>query len=223
MSVSAPPGIFIVVDGIDGAGKSTQVDRFREQFELAGRETIASKEPTDGPWGRRIRDSAVTGRMSLEDELSAFIEDRREHVAGLIRPSVAAGKIVIVDRYFYSTVAYQGLRGADTDELLKKMRAEFPIPDVTLFFDLPVPVALKRISENRGDTPNEFEHEAALRQIRDLFDHMANVCPEVEKIDCSSDPDEVTQAIARTLLRRLSIDPASPLAERLGRVASGAR
>ena len=64
-------------------------------------------------WGRKIRESATTGRMTLADELEAFVQDRQQHIRELILPSLQAGKVVILDRYFYSTIAYQGARGAD--------------------------------------------------------------------------------------------------------------
>ncbi len=188
-------GIFIVIDGIDGAGKSTQVKRLSRWLQELGYKVTASREPTDGPFGRMIRESATTGRLSLTDELNAFLDDRREHVRTLIEPSLEQGHVVIVDRYFYSTVAYQGLRGADRESLLKQMRAEFPIPDITLFFDLPVSEALRRISENRGEVPNEFEQEAALTEIRSSFQSMAEMCKEVRRVDCNTTPDEVAESI----------------------------
>ncbi|TWU31583.1 dTMP kinase [Novipirellula artificiosorum] len=199
-SAEPPAGVFLVIDGIDGAGKSTQVGRLADLVRLAGRTVLQSREPTDGPWGRKIRESAISGRMSPEQERHAFLQDRREHVLTRITPALRRGDVVIVDRYFYSTVAYQGLRGGDTEHLLEQMLAEFPIPDLTLFFDLPVPVALTRISENRGDTPNEFEAKEALTKIRSSFQQMASVCPEVCTIDCSGTADDVTRLIAKALL-----------------------
>src|SRR5262245_42547095 len=100
-SPSKQPGILIVVEGIDGAGKSTQVRRIAEALRAVGETVVQSREPTDGPWGRKIRESAVSGRMSLADELHAFVEDRREHVAGVIRPALDRGEIVVLDRYYY--------------------------------------------------------------------------------------------------------------------------
>ncbi|EMI18409.1 thymidylate kinase [Rhodopirellula maiorica SM1] len=196
MSSASSRGVFIVIDGIDGAGKSTQVQRLCDSLRTQGFRVTQSREPTDGQWGKMIRNSATTGRLSLDEELRAFVEDRREHVSTLIQPALADGQIVIVDRYFYSTVAYQGIRGADTGVLLDQMRAEFPIPDLTLFFDLPVSVALQRISETRGEIPNEFEQEDALTEIRKTFHQMADQCDEVQLLDCTPDRDEVTANIA---------------------------
>ncbi|TWU38769.1 Thymidylate kinase [Novipirellula aureliae] len=192
-------GWFIVIDGIDGAGKSTQAKRFCELFNHCGFSAIQSFEPTDGPWGRKIRESAVSGRMSLEDELHAFLADRHEHLETLIQPALANNQVVIVDRYFYSTVAYQGLRGIDTVDLLDRMRAEFRIPDLTLFFDLTVSLALERISLHRGDIPNEFEQEDALSRIRETFQMMSGVCDEVRTIDCVGDVDTVRSNVASAI------------------------
>ncbi|GAA4453388.1 dTMP kinase [Novipirellula rosea] len=204
MTSASNRGVFIVIDGIDGAGKSTQVQRLCDSLREQGFGVTQSREPTDGRWGKMIRNSATTGRLSLDDELSAFVNDRREHVSTLIQPALGAGQIVIVDRYFYSTVAYQGIRGADTAALLSHMRAEFPIPDLTLFFDLPVSVALQRISETRGEVPNEFEQEDALTEIRKTFHQMAAECDEVQLLDCTPTMDAVTADIAARVAQVLA-------------------
>jgi dTMP kinase len=86
----AKRGYLIVVEGIDGAGKSTQVRRLAETLRELGFDVVQSREPTDGPWGKKIRASAAAERMSLDDELHAFIEDRKEHVAQVNCPSLAS-------------------------------------------------------------------------------------------------------------------------------------
>ncbi len=96
----AYPGILIVFEGIDGAGKTTQINRLREALKRAGEIVIQSKEPTDGHWGRLIRESAKGTRMPLADELHAFVEDRREHLADTVLPALDRGAIVVRDRYF---------------------------------------------------------------------------------------------------------------------------
>ena len=131
-----PRGRFLVFEGIDGAGKSTQIELLAQALRERGLDPVLSREPTDGPWGRRLRESATTGRMSAADELAHFIHDRTEHVKQLIEPSLAAGRWVILDRYYYSTIAYQGVRGLDPQGLLQQMERLFPKPDRVFLLDL---------------------------------------------------------------------------------------
>ena len=163
-----PRGLFIVIEGIDGTGKSTQARRLGEWLASQGREVVLSREPTAGPWGQKVRESAATGRLSPEDELEYFLNDRREHVAELIAPSLAAGKIVVLDRYYFSTMAYQGVRGFDPAEIRRKNEEFAPVPDLLLIMDLAVDAALERIGA-RGDTANEFEKRDNLERCREIF------------------------------------------------------
>jgi dTMP kinase len=113
--VDASTSILIAIEGIDGAGKTTQVQMLREALERIGEHPVASKEPTNGRWGKLIKESATTGRLSIEDELNAFLHDRTEHVDSLVSPELNKGGIVILDRYFYSSIAYQGSRGGERE------------------------------------------------------------------------------------------------------------
>ena len=104
-------GRLIVFEGIDGTGKSTHIGHLRKYLEDRGVEVVQSFEPTRGPWGRMLRDSAVTGRLSVREEVDLFLKDRREHVETLIAPALARGAWVLLDRYYLSMMAYQGARG----------------------------------------------------------------------------------------------------------------
>jgi dTMP kinase len=187
------PGLLIVIEGIDGTGKSTQARRLGEWFEKHGREVVLSREPTDGPWGRKLRESAATGRLSPQDELEYFLNDRRQHVDEKIRPALAAGKVVILDRYYFSTMAYQGARGFDPVEI-RRLNEEFaPVPDLLLILDLDVDTAHQRIG-HRGDSTNEFEKHESLTRCRGIFlslkdEQFARV------IDSSGTLDEVAARI----------------------------
>jgi dTMP kinase len=161
-------GIFIVIEGIDGTGKSTQSKRLAEWFRSRGREVVLSREPTDGPWGKKLRESATTGRLSAEEELEFFLNDRREHVEMSIKPALAEGKVVILDRYYFSTMAYQGARGFDPAEIRLRNEAFAPQPDLLLILDLSVESAHGRIGA-RGDTANEFEQRDTLSRCREIF------------------------------------------------------
>ncbi|HTD67074.1 MAG TPA: dTMP kinase, partial [Candidatus Limnocylindria bacterium] len=124
------PGFLIAIEGIDGAGKTTQARLLQERLAARQLATIGTKEPTNGPWGRVLRESAQTGRLSIEDEVETFIKDRREHVADKIMPALRDGTIVIVDRYYFSTAAYQGARGLDPQELMRRNEEFAPQPDL---------------------------------------------------------------------------------------------
>ena len=186
-------GLFIVLEGIDGTGKSTQARRLGEWFVSQGREVVLSREPTDGPWGKKLRESAATGRLSPEDELQYFLNDRRQHVEEKIAPALAEGKVVILDRYYFSTMAYQGARGFDPVEI-RRMNEEFaPVPDLLLILDLDVDTAHRRIG-HRGDTANEFEKHESLVRCREIFLSLKDE-PFARVIDSNGDLDEVSAKI----------------------------
>jgi len=196
-----PAGLFIVIEGIDGTGKSTQVKRLGEWFESQGREVVLSREPTAGPWGKLARDSGSTGRVSPEEELQYFLNDRRQHVDELIAPSLAAGKVVILDRYYFSTMAYQGTRGFDPVEIRRKNEAFAPVPDLLLILDLDVDSALGRIGA-RGDIANEFEKRENLEKCRDIFLSLRGE-PFVHVIPSTGTLDDVTAQVLETVQKAL--------------------
>ncbi len=189
--------MFIVLEGIDGTGKSTQARKLAEHFIAQGREVILSREPTDGPWGTLLRNSAETGRLSPEEELETFIKDRRQHVEELITPALAAGKVVILDRYYFSTMAYQGARGFDPQQIRKDNEAFAPVPDLLLLLDLDVDTALTRIG-SRGDTANEFEQRANLARCREIFLSVKDE-PFARIIDANASTENVAGAIIAAL------------------------
>lgn len=189
--------MFIVLEGIDGTGKSTQSKRLAEYFRAQGKTVTLSREPTDGPWGTLLRKSAETGRLSPEDELQAFLNDRKQHVDELIKPALAAGHVVILDRYYFSTMAYQGARGFDPFLIRKDNEAFAPVPDLLLILDLDVDTAHARIG-SRGDMANEFEQRANLARCREIFLSLKDE-PFVKIIDATSSADEVTQSVLRAV------------------------
>jgi dTMP kinase len=189
--------MFIVLEGIDGTGKSTQARKLAEHFIDKGRTVALSREPTDGPWGTLLRNSAETGRLSPVEELETFLKDRRQHVEELIAPALTAGNVVILDRYYFSTMAYQGVRGFDPQKIREDNEAFAPVPDLLLILDLDVDTALKRIG-SRGDTANEFEQRANLERCREIFLSVRDE-PFARVIDASASPDAVADAILAAL------------------------
>jgi dTMP kinase len=160
--------MFIVIEGIDGTGKSTQAQQLAAWLREQGREVIVDYEPTLGVHGKKLRDSFVYGRLAPEEELELFLADRREHVEQVIAPALAAGKTVILDRYYFSNMAYQGAVGFDPAEIRRRNEAFAPVPDLLFILDLDVDTALSRIG-GRGDTANEFEKRENLERCREIF------------------------------------------------------
>lgn len=193
------PGILIAVEGIDGAGKTTQVARLAETLTSLGEHVVTSKEPTNGVHGRRIRASATAGRLPLADELEVFIQDRREHLDQFILPALARGLVVILDRYFYSTIAYQGFRGGDIRAIEHQVRSQALCPDATLVLDIGPEVSQRRIQRRDGGG-NRFEDPEELREIRQLFLEIARTDPVVSVIDGSGSEDDVETELLASLL-----------------------
>ena len=126
-----------------------------------------------------------------------FLKDRRQHVDELILPTMKRGGIVILDRYYFSTMAYQGARGIDPASIRQTNEEFAPEPDTLLILDLPVDTALQRIGVRDGEA-NEFEQRESLQFCRDLFLSLKNE-PFAEVIDASQTIDEVQKAIVKSL------------------------
>lgn len=197
------PGLLIVFEGIDGAGKTTQAAALAEKLVSVGLDVVCSKEPTSGPWGQKLRGSASSGRLSPEEELAAFVEDRREHVQGLIRPALDAGKVVILDRYYFSTAAYQGARGMDWRSILETNESFAPQPDVLVILGVEPKVGMARIAA-RGDSANLFERETDLAASAAIFAEIEK--PYLLRIDGHRGKQEITAAILWHLYRGALFD-----------------
>jgi dTMP kinase len=198
-------GILVAFEGIDGAGKTTQARALHASLRAAGVPSISTKEPTNGEWGQKIRRSATTGRLALADELHAFLEDRKEHVRDELEPALGAGKVVIVDRYFLSTVAYQGARGLDPAELLR-LNAFAPPPDLLFIFDIDPRIGLDRVAK-RGDVADLFEKEEELSKAREIFSNRSLLAPyarELHILDATRPEGELGSTIAGLVRTRLS-------------------
>ena len=190
------PGILIAIEGIDGAGKTTQAHFLQEhlQSELQPKKiaVFRTKEPTTGRWGQILRDSALTGRLSMEEEIDTFIKDRREHVEEMINPALKEGQVVIVDRYYFSNMAYQGARGAAPEEIMARNEQFAPEPDLLVFLDIEPKVGLQRI-KTRGDRANHFEKTGTLRKAREIF--LSIKKPYLLKLDALESPELLREKI----------------------------
>jgi dTMP kinase len=188
------PGSLIVLEGLDGSGKTTQVAALAGALRAAGHAVVTTREPTDGATGRRIRAMAASGALvPPERELAWFMEDRREHVAQVIRPALAAGRMVVSDRYFLSTVAYQGARGLDWRAILAECEREFPLPALALILEVDPAAGLARTHARGGHAEPAFEHEAYLARVAAIFAAIDR--PYVRRIDARASAAQVEAAI----------------------------
>ena len=201
-------GSLIVFEGVDGSGKSTQLALLAETMRAAGREVVETGEPYDCEWGRKIRQMARSGQgVAPEQELEWFLEQRRVHVRDLVGPSLAAGRIVLSDRYFLSTVAYQGARGLDAERLLAESEAEFPIPDLVLLLELGAETGLRRVSERGGTREPVFEQRDFLERVAAIFrgldrDYIAHIAG-------AGEIAEVRERVLSEVRRRLVLSSSS--------------
>jgi len=197
MTVKLPTGVLVAFEGIDGAGKTTQARRLGGLLHAAGFDVVQTKEPTNGRWGRVLRESAQHGRLPPEEELATFLKDRRVHVRHLIRPALVAGKVVIVDRYYFSSVAYQGSRGLDPSMIVALNEEFAPHPDLLIMLQVPPAIGLDRIRA-RGDVANLFEREEELAKAASIFRDTER--PFILRIDGTLPIDEIGDHVVQALL-----------------------
>ncbi|MBT8355340.1 MAG: dTMP kinase [Desulfofustis sp.] len=193
-------GTFIVFEGIDGTGKSTQIIRLANAFKKMGHDVVVTSEPTEGVFGKKIRALYQNRSMvSTSEELDLFIKDRREHIDTLINPSLRAGKIVLSDRYFLSTAAYQGAAGCSPEAIIACHRFA-PDPDLAIIIEVPPQLCIRRITEKRGDQLNDFEQLESLKKVDSIFKQMD--LPYLERVDGSVAEEDVHRQV-RELIKRL--------------------
>lgn len=192
-------GRLIAFEGIDGTGKTTQIALLAAELRSRGHEVVASREPTNGIYGQRIRALySNRGAVGPAEELALFVADRRQHVEELIAPALAAGKVVLTDRYYLSTAAYQGALGNDPEEIMRINEEFAPRPDLVLLLEVPVGQGLSRITTLRQETPNDFEQESGLQKVAAVFQRLDR--PFIRRLDGTQSIAEVQAAIRRHVL-----------------------
>jgi dTMP kinase len=195
-------GLLIAIEGIDGAGKTTLVKNLQSYYENKGFPCSRFKEPTDGYYGQKIRELAKHGRdsVTVEEEMNLFLEDRKENRKQNLEPSINRNEIVFLDRYYFSSIAYQGARGLDAN-FIKNENEKIAIrPDLVIILDCAVIVGLSRIRNFRNEIPNHFEQEELLEKARQIFNRMEAMY--IQKIDASRTENEVF-AHAKSILDTL--------------------
>lgn len=193
-------GLFIVFEGGDGAGKTTQAQLLADWVAAQGRETVLTREPGEGPVGEKIRAillSPATGDLSPRAEALLYSADRAHHVDSTIKPALERGAVVVCDRYIDSTLAYQGagraLALADL-EPIAWWAADHLVPDLTVLLDLAPADGLGTIEEfDRVEAAGHDFHE----RTRDHFLDLAGRAPQRYLVLDARQPITVIQAQIR--------------------------
>lgn len=200
-------GCFITFEGIDGAGKSTQIAALVELLRARGLEVVQSREPGGTPLGERLRELLLHESMHLDTEAMLMFAVRREHLAEVIVPALAAGRWVVCDRFTDATYAYQvggrGLEPARFAALERWVHDGFQ-PDLTLLFDLDPAVAAARRAAS-GEAPDRFEREqqAFFERVREAYLRRAEADPaRFVVLDASAEPASLAARIAEEIERR---------------------
>lgn len=204
------PGWFISFEGIDGSGKSTQARMLADHLRALGREVVLTREPGGSPGAEEIRKLVLEGatdRWSAHTEILLFTAARRDHLERTIEPALAAGKVVICDRFADSTRMYQGLRGDDLRNLVDRLHTMMigREPDMTLLVDMDPETGLSRALSRQG-TEERFETFGADLQdrMRKGFLNLAETFPDrITVIDGNRPIAEVAAEIQTTVEARL--------------------
>jgi dTMP kinase len=201
---------FIVIDGIDGGGKTTQIQMLADRLRKDGRKVVLTREPGGSPLAERIRTILLQREncvLTPEQEAVLFAAARSDHIAKTVLPALADGAIVICDRFALSTRVYQGMRGVSRDLLLALEKESFGDngPSKTIVIDVPVDISVARIQERSGDKPLDFfeQQRALIGKFRGQFQREYAASPTtISIVDGDRDPETVHQEIYGILFGR---------------------
>jgi dTMP kinase len=163
-------GLLIALEGIDGAGKTTIANHLCDFLSKKGYKCVVLKEPSESIYGKMIK--SLKSRPAPETEMELFLKDREMDVKDRILPALEEGKIVIMDRYYYSNIAYQSARGLNADRIRELNERIAPKPDLVILLDLSPSKALERI-KNR-EKLSIFEEKDYLENVRQKFREIAD-------------------------------------------------
>lgn len=213
-------GILIAFEGIDGAGKTTQALQLRAFLLHNGYDAIYLKEPTNSYYGQKIRFLAINGRHHHPDlEHDLFLKDRLEDVTKNIAPALENKKIVIMDRYYFSNMCYQGALGLNVESIQKDNEIFSPKPDLVILLDISPRVGISRITTLRGEKTNHFEQEDYLNQVKKIFEKLDE--PYIQRIPAVGPIEEVEELVqnaAMSILRRYVLNEGRIIRKTVSRI-----
>ncbi|WP_210367685.1 dTMP kinase [Bacillus sp. REN3] len=208
-------GMFISIEGPEGAGKTTIINMLAENLKKEGYHVLATREPGGIEIAEQIRRVILDKNNTAMDprtEALLYAAARRQHLAEKVKPALESGKIILCDRFIDSSLAYQGhARGLGIDEVysINKFAIEDMMPRLTLYFDLDPEIGLARISRHKGREVNRLDLEALEfhQKVREGYRLLVDRFPDrIVKIDASGELDRVYQEAEATIKKLLDVD-----------------
>lgn len=201
-------GMFIVIEGLDGAGTTTQASKLVRTLEANGRTVVATREPSTGPFGVMARQAlgrrlVMPGGDRIDPAVLAllFAADRMDHLAALVRPALARGAVVVSDRYVHSSLAYQSTE--NDAEWIAEINSRADVADLTIFIEVPAEECARRIMA-RGDATEIFEAVETLQRVGEAYEAAIAKRPDnVVRVDGTLSIDAVAALIATEVAQRL--------------------
>lgn len=207
-------GVFITIEGPEGAGKTTIITKLTENLEKEGYNVLSTREPGGIEIAEQIRQVILDKNNTAMDprtEALLYAAARRQHLSEKVKPALDDGKVILCDRFIDSSLAYQGhARGLGIDEVysINKFAIEDMMPELTLYFDLEPEIGLARISEHKGREVNRLDLETLEfhHKVREGYLLLAERFPErIERIDASKELEDVyeeAESKIKSLLRK---------------------
>jgi len=202
-------GLFLTLEGIDGAGKSSHIDALEALFRAAGRAVTRTREPGGTPLAETLRGLILSQPMDALTESLLVFAARRDHIVQVIAPALARGDVVLCDRFTDATFAYQGAGRGFDPAVLSTLEAWVQAapqallqPDITLWFDLPPETAAERLAGAR--LPDKFESQPVefFRRVAAGYAARAAAAPRFARIDASRSRAQVWQQVEAVLAER---------------------
>jgi len=200
-------GKLIVMEGLDGSGQSTQAGLSRDFLIKKGYQVILTKEPTlNSEAGKKVRQILDKKEKISPQELQAlFVQDRKEHLEGVIIPALKEGKIVISDRYFFSSFAYGTASGLDLGWLIE-INNDFLLPDITFFLKVSPEICLKRVDvRNKNKERTLFEEKEKLAKVWQVYQNLPNRFDNISVINGEKSIEEVAEFVKKIIKKGLKI------------------
>ncbi len=198
-------GHLFVLEGIDGSGKTCACEMLIDILRKENYDVVYLREPTnESPWGIEMRERSPRGELTPDEELELFIKDREWNVQNRIVPALVKGQVVLMDRYFFATGAYQSVvTGLSWKEILRRNREDIsaPEPDIVFILDVPPDVGLERATGRTGKTNLQFEQLERLIKVRQAYLEIAeHDIANVKLIDSMNSLEQVVAEIHKNII-----------------------